>query len=72
VLAAAALADVQLDFDKSFSMKSDWKTEDFLAKHPLGSLPVLEDGDFYLSESGAIAEYGMSVRLSLLNTSLFL
>jgi len=57
VLASAALAGVELDHDKSFSMKSDWKTSEFLAKHPLGSLPVLEDGDFNLSESGAIAEY---------------
>ena len=60
MLAAAALADVELDYDKSFSMKSDWKTEEFLSKHPLGYLPALEDGDFYLSESGAIAEYRKS------------
>jgi elongation factor 1-gamma len=60
VLAAAALAGVELDYDKTFSMKSQWKTEEFKAKHPLGSLPVLEDGDFNLSESGAIAEYGKS------------
>jgi len=57
VLAAAALAGVELDHDKSFSMKSDWKTPEFLAKHPLGYLPAFEDGDFNLSESGAIAEY---------------
>lgn len=60
MLASAALAGVDLEHDKSFSTKSDWKTSEFLAKHPLGSLPVLEDGDFNLSESGAIAEYGES------------
>ena len=60
MLASAALAGVELDHDKSFSMKSDWKTSEFLAKHPLGYLPALEDGDFNLSESGAIAEYGES------------
>jgi glutathione S-transferase len=38
-------------------MKSDWKTEEFLKKFPLGTLPTLEDGDLYLQESGAIAEY---------------
>jgi len=58
VLAAAALAGVELDYDSSFSMKNDWKTEEFTKKHPLGYLPALEDGDLYLEESGAIAEYG--------------
>jgi glutathione S-transferase len=39
-------------------MKSDYKTDEFLAKNPVGYLPLLEDGDFVLSESAAIAEYG--------------
>ncbi len=30
----------------------------------MGTLPVLEDGELYLSESGAIAEYGELVCLS--------
>jgi glutathione S-transferase len=58
VLAAAALAGVTLDYDSSFTFKSDWKNAEFLEKFPLGYLPALEDGDLYLSESGAIAEYG--------------
>lgn len=58
VLAAAALAGVELDYDKSFSMKSDWKTEAFLEKFPLGYLPTLEDGELRLQECAAIAEYG--------------
>jgi len=58
VLAAAALAGVELDYDSSFSMKSDYKTEEFLKKNPVGYLPFLEDGDFALAESAAIAEYG--------------
>ena len=58
VLAAAALAGVELDFDESFSFKSEWKTPEFLAKFPLGYLPVLEDGDLKICESAAIAEYG--------------
>jgi hypothetical protein len=60
VLAAAALAGVELDYDSSFSMKSDYKTEEFLKKNPVGYLPFLEDGDFSLAESSAIAEYGES------------
>jgi hypothetical protein len=39
-------------------MKSDYKTPEFLAKNPVGYLPFLEDGDFALAESSAIAEYG--------------
>jgi glutathione S-transferase len=39
-------------------MKSDYKTEEFLKKNPVGYLPFLEDGDFSLAESSAIAEYG--------------
>ena len=58
VLAAAALAGVELDWDDTFSPKSNWKTPEFLAKSPFGYLPVFEDGDFKLFESAAIAEYG--------------
>ncbi|ORY23560.1 hypothetical protein BCR39DRAFT_549190 [Naematelia encephala] len=61
VLAAAALAGVELDFDSSFTMSSNWKTTEFLQKFPLGTLPVLEDGEFRLSESAAIAEYVASL-----------
>ena len=58
VLAAAALAGVELEYDNTFTFRSNWKTPEFLEKAPLGYLPLLEDGDFSLSESGAIAEYG--------------
>lgn len=68
MLAAAALADVQLDYDSSFSMKSDYKTPEFLAKNPVGYLPLLEDGDFALAESSAIAEYGESSSPFLVRT----
>ena len=47
-------------------MKSDYKTPEFLAKNPVGYLPFLEDGDFSLAESAAIAEYGT---LSLFTSS---
>lgn len=44
-------------------MKSDYKTEEFLKKNPVGYLPFLEDGDLALAESSAIAEYGESFGL---------
>ncbi|MEQ9144739.1 MAG: glutathione S-transferase family protein [Parvibaculaceae bacterium] len=35
----------------------DLKSEDHRARHPLGRVPVLEDGEISIFESGAIAEY---------------
>lgn len=35
----------------------DLKSDDHRARHPLGRVPVLEDGDISIFESGAIAEY---------------
>jgi len=36
------------------------KSDDHRARHPLGRVPVLEDGDVMLYESGAIVEYILS------------
>lgn len=36
---------------------SDLKSDEHRARHPLGRVPVLEDGDVMLFESGAIVEY---------------
>ncbi len=36
---------------------SDLKADEHRARHPLGRIPVLEDGDVMIYESGAIAEY---------------
>ena len=35
----------------------DLKSDEHRARHPLGRVPVLEDGDLMLWESGAIVEY---------------
>lgn len=35
----------------------DLKSDDHRARHPLGRVPVLEDGDISIFESGAICEY---------------
>ena len=39
-----------------FSPK-DLKSDEHRARHPLGRIPVLEDDDISIYESGAIAEY---------------
>ena len=36
---------------------SDLKSDEHRARHPLGRVPVLEDGDVSIFESGAIVEY---------------
>ena len=38
----------------------DLKSEDHRKRHPLGRVPVLEDGDISIYESGAIVEYILS------------
>ncbi|KAL7420213.1 hypothetical protein Q5752_005180 [Cryptotrichosporon argae] len=57
--AAAALAGVEIEFDENARfMGRDWKTPEFLAKFPLGTLPVFETTDgFCFGESGAIADF---------------
>lgn len=37
--------------------KSEQKSAQFLARNPVGKVPVLQDGDFQLPESGAILRY---------------
>ena len=44
--------DVKLNYKNG-----DTKTEEYLKKHPLGQVPVLEDGDLTLIESYAIVAY---------------
>ncbi len=36
---------------------SDLKSDEHRARHPLGRIPVLDDGDIQIWESGAITEY---------------
>eukprot|EP01060_Flectonema_neradi_P009649 TRINITY_DN16869_c0_g1_i1.p1 TRINITY_DN16869_c0_g1~~TRINITY_DN16869_c0_g1_i1.p1 ORF type:complete len:699 (+),score=152.48 TRINITY_DN16869_c0_g1_i1:69-2099(+) len=38
-------------------MAGGHKTPEYLAKHPQGQVPTLEDGDFFLSQSSAILQY---------------
>ena len=53
------LEELQLPYELNrmeFSPK-DLKSDEHRARHPLGRVPVLEDGDVSIFESGAIVEY---------------
>jgi glutathione S-transferase len=53
------LEELGLDYDinKMAFHPRDLKSDDHRARHPLGRVPVIEDGDVMLYESGAIIEY---------------
>jgi len=53
------LAELGLDYElnKLAFHPKDLKSDDHRKRHPLGRVPVLEDGDITLFESGAIVEY---------------
>jgi len=53
------LKELELDYElnaMAFHPK-DLKSEEHRARHPLGRIPVLDDGDVRIFESGAIVEY---------------
>lgn len=45
------------DINKMSFHPKDLKSDEHRARHPLGRIPVLEDGDVTIWESGAIVEY---------------
>ena len=56
------LEELQLEYELN-EMKfhpSDLKSDQHRERHPLGRVPVLEDGDVSIYESGAIVEYILS------------
>lgn len=48
------------DINRMAFHPKDLKSDEHRARHPLGRVPVLEDGDLMLWESGAIIEYVMA------------
>ena len=42
----------EISFDADFRMSPEW-----LAKNPVGKVPVMEDGDLVMFESGAMVQY---------------
>lgn len=52
------LHELDLKFELiTYSLGPALRTPDYLARHPLGRVPCLEDGERILIESGAICEY---------------
>ena len=45
------------DINKMAFSQEDLKSDEHRARHPLGRVPVLDDGDVQIYESGAIVEY---------------
>ena len=49
--------ELPYDINKMAFSQEDLKSEEHRARHPLGRVPVLDDGDGQIYESGAIVEY---------------
>mmetsp|Transcript_27718 Transcript_27718/g.26757 ORF Transcript_27718/g.26757 Transcript_27718/m.26757 type:complete len:95 (-) Transcript_27718:413-697(-) len=54
--------NVEVELVEVDLMSGDQKSEAHLKRHPMGKIPVLEDGDFCLFESLAIARYICDVK----------
>jgi glutathione S-transferase len=52
--------ELPYEINKMAFHPKDLKSEEHRARHPLGRIPVLDDGDVRLWESGAIVEYVMA------------
>ncbi len=48
---------LEYELNKMAFHPQDLKSDDHRARHPLGRIPVLDDGNVRIFESGAIAEY---------------
>jgi elongation factor 1-gamma len=61
-LIAAQYNNVDIEVEQNFEMSVDNRTPEFLAKSPLGKVPVLETDQGSLFESNAIARYIARIR----------
>ena len=48
---------LEYELNKMSFHPKDLKSDEHRARHPLGRVPVLEDGDIHIWESGAIIDY---------------
>ena len=53
--------DLSYEINKMAFHPKDLKSDEHRARHPLGRVPVLDDGDIRIYESGAIVEYILEV-----------
>ncbi len=49
--------ELSYDINKMAFSQEDLKSDEHRARHPLGRVPVLDDGEIQIYESGAIVEY---------------
>ena len=49
--------ELPYEINKMAFHPKDLKSDEHRARHPLGRVPVLDDGDIRIYESGAIVEY---------------
>jgi len=56
-IVASKFGGVEIDYPSDFNMGVDNKTPEFLKKHPLGQVPLLETPEGPIFESNAIARY---------------
>jgi len=56
-IVASKFGGVEIDYPADFKMGVDNKTPEFLKKHPLGQVPVLDTPEGAIFESNAIAKY---------------
>lgn len=57
VMLTCKALDIEYDFHLVNTIRGDHKTPEFLKMNPLHTVPVIEDGDFILFDSHAIAQY---------------
>ena len=57
IVGTVALEWAGADYELVRMEHSGTKSPEFLAKNPQGSVPLLEDGDFYLTQNTAIMQY---------------
>ena len=58
---AADYAGVDVDMSKDFKMGETNQSKEYLARHPLGTVPAMEHGDVALTDSSAMAQYSKSL-----------
>ena len=51
---------LEYELNRTDFRPKDLKSDEHRARHPLGRVPVLDDGDVRMWESGAIVQYALA------------